>query len=70
MDEFQEWADKMAAIQEQLGAVYEQLNDLRSELKAAGRKSDATALNEPIDRLARYGRLFSDIHASWTDFEG
>ena len=66
-DKLQDWAERMAAIQEELGALHEQLNDLRQELKEAGRKNDANALNEPLERFARYGRLFSDIYASWTE---
>lgn len=66
-DQLTEWAERLAAIQEQLGALHGQLEDLRGELKTAGRKTDATAFNDPIERLARYGRLFSDIHLSWTE---
>lgn len=63
----QEWVEKLEAIQEQLGTVYTDIETLRSELKAAGRKNDAQAFNEPLERLGRYSRLFSDIHLSWTE---
>jgi hypothetical protein len=66
-DQLTEWAERLSAIQEQLGGIHGQLEELRSELKAAGRKTDAVAFNDPIERLARYGRLFSDIHLSWTE---
>jgi len=63
----EEWVEKLAAIQEQLSTMYSEIETLRSDLKAAGRKTDSQAFNEPLERLARYGRLFSDIHLSWTE---
>lgn len=66
-DKMQEWAERMAIIQEDLGNLYERVEVLRQELKTAGRKTDANALSEPLERFARYGRLFSDIHLAWTE---
>ena len=66
-DNLQEWAEKLSAIQEQMSAIYTQIDDLRGELKAAGRKTDSQAFNEPLERLARYGRLFSDMLVTWTE---
>ena len=66
-DNTDEWAERLEQIEEQLGEVYEQLRALQQELKEAGRKKDFQALNEPLERLARYGRLFGEMRGSWTD---
>jgi hypothetical protein len=66
-DNTDEWAARLEQIEEQLGTVYEQLRELQQELKEAGRKKDFQAFNEPLERLARYGRLFGEIRGSWTD---
>jgi hypothetical protein len=50
-----------------MGEVYEQIRALQQELKEAGRKKDFQAFNEPLERLARYGRLFGEIRGSWSD---
>ena len=63
----EEWVEKLASVQEQLSALYSDIEALRNDLKGAGRKADWQAFNEPLERLARYGRLFSDIHLSWTE---
>ncbi|MBA3469584.1 MAG: hypothetical protein H0T53_08065 [Herpetosiphonaceae bacterium] len=63
----EEWVEKLGAIQEQLSSLYAEIESLRGELKTAGRKADFQAFNEPLERMARYGRLFSDIHLSWTE---
>lgn len=63
----QEVVAKLEAIQENMGALYEQIETLRSELKAAGHKADSQAFNDPLERMARYGRLFSDILHTWTE---
>ena len=65
-DTDQEWVERLEAIQEQLGELYGNIEELRGIVREAGRKNDAQAFNEPLERLARYGRLFSDIHTSWT----
>lgn len=65
MDE--ELVTRLEAIQETMGTLYTDLEALRSDLKSGGHKSDATALNEPLERIARYGRLFSDMLVTWTE---
>ena len=69
-DNTDEWAAQLEQIEEQMGAVYEQLRALQQELKEAGRKKDFQAFNEPLERLARYGRLFGEIRGSWSDPDG
>jgi hypothetical protein len=66
-DNTDEWAARLEQIEDQLGAVYEQMRELQQELKEAGRKKDFVAFNEPMERLARYGRLFGEIRGSWVD---
>jgi hypothetical protein len=66
-DNNDEWAERLEQIEGQLGEVYEQLRALQQELKEAGRKKDYQAFNEPLERLARYGRLFGEMRGSWTD---
>lgn len=63
----QEFVERLEGIQEQLGSLYGDLEALRADLKAGGHKSDAQALNEPLERLGRYGRLFSDMLGAWTE---
>jgi len=65
-DNTEEWAERLQQIEEQLGDTYEQLRALQQELKEAGRKKDFQALNEPLERLARYGRLFGEMRETWT----
>ena len=62
-----EWAERLEQIEQQLGEVYEQIRALQQELKEAGRKKDFQAFNEPLERLARYGRLFGEMRGSWSD---
>lgn len=50
-----------------LAEVYTIVAALRKRLKEEGQKPDAQALGEVAERLARYGRLFQDMRASWTD---
>ena len=64
-DNTDEWAERLERIEEELGSVYEQLQEPQAALKTAGRKKDYQALNEPLERLARYGRLFGEIRATW-----
>ena len=66
-DNNDEWAERLEQIEGQLGEVYEQLRALQQDLKEAGRKKDYQAFNEPLERLARYGRLFGEMRGSWTD---
>jgi hypothetical protein len=57
--------EKLLGVEDQIGAAYESLVELRDDLKAAGRKKDYQALNEVIDRLGRYGRMFGEMRESW-----
>lgn len=66
MEEQQKWAEQLGAIEAMLGEAYEQLAALRDEMKNAAHKKEAMALNEPMERLARYARLFSEMRASWS----
>lgn len=66
-DNLEEWAARLERIEEQMGALYEQIHELQTELKTAGRKKDFQAFSEPLERLARYGRLFGEIRGSWVD---
>jgi hypothetical protein len=67
MDQLDQWSERLMEAEEQIAGVYEALAALQAELKDAGRKKDAQAIGEAVDRLARYGRLFQDIRASWAD---
>lgn len=67
MSDTEAWVEQLSEIQEQLGDLYSRIESLRGELREAGRKTDATAFNEPLERLARYGRLFSDVLHTWTE---
>jgi len=60
------WAEQLSAVEAKLGEAYEQLAALRDEMKSAGNKKESTAFNEPMERLARYARLFAEIRASWS----
>lgn len=60
-----ELIEKLLGVEDQIGAAYESLVELRDELKTAGRKKDYQALNEVIDRLGRYGRMFGEMRESW-----
>jgi DNA repair ATPase RecN len=66
-DTFNEWTDRLTEAEERVGEAYAILAPLQRELRDAGRKQDAQALGEAVERLARYGRLFQDIKASWAD---
>ncbi len=60
-----EITEKLLGAEEKISEAYELLVALRDELKAAGRKKDYLALNEVIDRLGRYGRMFGEMRDSW-----
>ncbi len=64
-----EWTDQLLLAEEKMSETYEMLSSLQRELKQAGRKKDMQAIAEVTERLARYGRLFEDIRASWNDVE-
>lgn len=65
-DDTEEWAERLLQVEDLLGEAYGMLQELQSELKAAGRKKDWQALSEPLERLARYGRLFGEIRSTWS----
>jgi hypothetical protein len=67
MENTDEWAERLSEAEEKIAEVHEMLASLRQELKDAGRKQEASAIGEAVERLARYGRLFQDIRASWSD---
>jgi hypothetical protein len=67
MDPFEEWTDRLTEAEEKVGEVYEILTALQRELRDAGRKQDYQAIGEAAERMARYGRLFQDMKASWAD---
>ncbi len=69
MDTTTQWADQLQEADEKIAEAYVILESLRQELKDAGRKKDAYAIGEAVERLARYGRLFQDIRQSWLEPE-
>ena len=69
MDAIDEWTDRLLEAEDKIAEAYELLAALQAELKDAGRKKDAQAIGETVERLARYGRLFQDIRQSWAEPE-
>jgi hypothetical protein len=69
MDQIVEWIDQLQQAEQKLAEAHSLLANLQAELKAAGRKKDMQAIGEVVERLARYGRLFEDIHQSWTEVD-
>ncbi|NJN17106.1 MAG: hypothetical protein HC822_12940 [Oscillochloris sp.] len=67
MENTDEWAARLEEAEERIAAAYEILSELQMELREAGQKKDAQAIGEAVERLARYGRLFQDIRAHWSD---
>jgi hypothetical protein len=67
LDNLQQWTDQLIEAEEKVAEAYELLASLQAELKDAGRKKDAQAIGEAVERLARYGRLFQDIRVSWEE---
>jgi hypothetical protein len=65
MENSDEWTEQLSEAEEKIAAAYEILAVLQQTLKQAGQKKDAQAIGEAVERLARYGRLFQDIRASW-----
>jgi predicted translin family RNA/ssDNA-binding protein len=61
-----QWAEQLTQAEEHLGEAHEIMNTLKRELKTAGRKKDAGALDEATQRLARYGQLLAELRTSWT----
>jgi hypothetical protein len=66
MDQQEQWAERLVEAEDRLGEVYEILVELKRELKDAGRKKDAGALDEAAQRIGRYGQLFGELRSSWT----
>ena len=62
-----EWAEQLEEAEARLAEAYAILAALQQSLKEEGMKKDAQAIGEAVERLARYGRLFQDIRASWAD---
>ncbi|MEI8306524.1 MAG: hypothetical protein WCF99_05605 [Chloroflexales bacterium] len=67
MDNTNQWADQLQEAETKIAEVYTILDGLQQDLKNAGRKKDAYAIGEAVERLARYGRLFQDIRQSWSE---
>lgn len=67
MAEKDEWTEQLSEAERKIAEAYEILAALQQTLKEAGMKKDAQALGEAVERLARYGRLFQDIKASWAE---
>jgi hypothetical protein len=67
MAQTDEWAEQLEEAEGKIAEAYTILAALRQRLKEEGQKQDAQALGEAVERLARYGRLFQDIRASWAD---
>jgi hypothetical protein len=67
MTKTDEWAEQLEEAESKIAEAYAILAALKKSLKEEGQKQDAQALGEAVERLARYGRLFQDIRASWSD---
>lgn len=65
----EQWAERLLEAEERLGEVYEMLAALKGELKDAGLKKDAGALDEAAQRIGRYGQMFGELRASWVAVE-
>lgn len=70
MENTDEWAEQLSEAEAKIAEAYEILAALQQTLRDAGKKKDAQAIGEAVERLARYGRLFQDILASWADPDG
>ncbi len=67
MAQTDEWAEQLEEAEGKIAEAYDILAALQQRLKEEGQKKDAQAIGEAVERLARYGRLFQDIRASWSD---
>ena len=65
MEKIEQWSEQLQEAGDKLAEAYELIKSLQRELKDAGRKKDAQALGEPLERIGRYGRLFEDIRQTW-----
>ena len=70
MENTDEWAEQLSEAEAKIAEAHEILAALQQTLRDAGKKKDAQAIGEAVERLARYGRLFQDILASWADPDG
>jgi hypothetical protein len=61
------WAGQLEEAEARIAEAYEILAALQQSLKEEGLKKDSQAIGEAVERLARYGRLFQDMRASWAD---
>lgn len=66
MDTREQWSEQLLEAEERLGEVYEILAGLKRELKDAGLKKDAGAIDEAAQRIGRYGQMFGELRASWS----
>ena len=69
MELTEEWSERLVEVEDRLGEAYAILVELKRELKDAGRKKDAGALDEAAQRIGRYGQMFGELRASWTAVE-
>lgn len=69
MEQTEQWAERLLEAEDRLGEVYAILSELKRELKDAGRKKDAGALDEAAQRIGRYGQLFGELREAWTAAE-
>ncbi len=67
MENADQWAEQLSEAEAKIAEAYEILAALQLTLRDAGQKKDSQAIGEAVERLARYGRLFQDIRASWAD---
>ena len=67
MDRNEQWSEQLLEVGGLLEQAHGMLAELQRDLKGSGQKKDAQALGEPLDRLARYGRLFEEMRQAWTD---
>lgn len=67
MEDAGEWAERLEEAEAKIAEAYDILAALQRDLRDAGQKKDAQAIGEAVERLARYGRLFQDLRASWAD---
>ncbi len=67
MESSEQWAEQLEEAEGKIAEAYEILAALQATLKDAGQKKDSQAIGEAVERLARYGRLFQDMRATWAD---
>jgi len=67
MENSEQWAEQLEEAEGKIAEAYEILAALQATLKDVGQKKDAQAIGEAVERLARYGRLFQDMRATWAD---